>query len=248
MAKKLTQLEFKAKASAKHGNKYDYSNSTYVNGRSKITYVCPEHGEVSQIAQSHLIGKGCKKCNSGGITYTKSDFIKRGVELHGDKYDYSKVIYLGSETHVDIICKIHGKFSQSPKCHLTGKGCRKCADEAQTGAYNMTTIERNRCLWINEPSNVYLVRIYSENEIFYKIGITVLDVSRRLSGKLSGYKYLLLCSIKTNRYDAFYIEQYNIGLYESYKPKNKFSGHTECFSLPTGVVESDLSILIGRQV
>lgn len=41
-------------------------------------------------------------------------------EEHGDKYDYSQVVYTGIHNKVDIICPIHRKFSQSANSHKRG--------------------------------------------------------------------------------------------------------------------------------
>lgn len=35
-------------------------------------------------------------------------FIERSREIHGDKYDYSKVEYVNSKSYVVIVCGIHG--------------------------------------------------------------------------------------------------------------------------------------------
>ena len=51
---------------------------------------------------------------------------------HGEKYDYSKVKYIDSKTHVTIICKIHGEFYQSPGKHLLGRGCQICGGTKRT--------------------------------------------------------------------------------------------------------------------
>ena len=59
-------------------------------------------------------------------------FIKKSKEIHGDKYDYSKVKYKKSIEHVIIVCKIHGNFYQSPNSHLNGGGCKKCASSRIT--------------------------------------------------------------------------------------------------------------------
>ena len=45
---------------------------------------------------------------------TTPEFIERAKEIHGDKYDYSKVDYKGATHKIEIICPDHGKFSQSP--------------------------------------------------------------------------------------------------------------------------------------
>ena len=58
---------------------------------------------------------------------TQDEVIKKFIEKHGDKYDYSKVIYEKSLSKVCIICKEHGEFWQTPGDHLTGDGCSKCA-------------------------------------------------------------------------------------------------------------------------
>lgn len=45
---------------------------------------------------------------------------------HGDRYDYSLVEYVNSETKVDVVCKEHGMFEQSPVAHRLGSGCTAC--------------------------------------------------------------------------------------------------------------------------
>ena len=41
----LTTEIFIKKSREKHGDKYDYSKVDYVNGRTKVCIICPEHGE-----------------------------------------------------------------------------------------------------------------------------------------------------------------------------------------------------------
>lgn len=53
---------------------------------------------------------------------TANEFIKQARNVHGDKYDYSKVEYVNSKTKICIICPIHGEFWQTPDNHLHGKG------------------------------------------------------------------------------------------------------------------------------
>ena len=57
---------------------------------------------------------------------TTEEFIAKAKAVHGDRYDYSKVEYVGTKTKICIICKEHGEFLQSPKKHLLGQGCIKC--------------------------------------------------------------------------------------------------------------------------
>ena len=58
---------------------------------------------------------------------TTEDFIKKAREIHGNKYDYSKVEYNGTRNKVCIICPIHGEFEQTPYGHITlRQGCPIC--------------------------------------------------------------------------------------------------------------------------
>ena len=60
---------------------------------------------------------------------TTEDFITKAVKKHGDKYDYSKVVYTRSTDKVTIVCKSHGEFLQTPHKHGQGDGCPKCGIE-----------------------------------------------------------------------------------------------------------------------
>ena len=78
--------------------------------------------------------------------YNTEEFIRRARLVHGDKYDYSKVVYVNSTTDVCIICPIHGEFWQRPAEHLRGKGCVKCGQalsgEKQKQKARETFVER----------------------------------------------------------------------------------------------------------
>ena len=130
MPNKLTIDDFLVRAKIKHGDKYDYSNVEYINSKTKVCIICKIHGEFKQIPSTHLNGHGCKKCgiliNSYKCRSNSDDFIKKSQKLHGDKYDYSKVEYINSNTKVSIICKVHGEFRQTPNSHLNGHGCKTC--------------------------------------------------------------------------------------------------------------------------
>lgn len=55
------------------------------------------------------------------------EFIIKAKKVHRDKYDYSQVIYVKNSLKVNIICKGHGVFMQTPQCHIKGSGCPICA-------------------------------------------------------------------------------------------------------------------------
>lgn len=58
----MTTKEFIERSKTIHGNKYDYSKVEYVNCKSKVCIICPNHGEFWQNAESHYSGRGCSKC------------------------------------------------------------------------------------------------------------------------------------------------------------------------------------------
>lgn len=59
------------------------------------------------------------------------DFIARAAAIHGDRYDYSKVVYIDYKkacTKVKLHCPKHGIFYQTPNKHLSGQGCPQCTE------------------------------------------------------------------------------------------------------------------------
>ena len=56
------------------------------------------------------------------------EFVRLSREKHGDKYDYSHVVYVKAKDKVKIICPIHGEFEQCAFSHYKcGSGCSKCS-------------------------------------------------------------------------------------------------------------------------
>lgn len=122
--------QFIKEANNIHDNKYDYSKAEYINDKTKVCIICPEHGEFWQTPNNHLVGHGCPKCafdkNKDVNRNSLTDFIEKAKKVHGDRYDYSKVKYVNNRTKICIICQKHGEFFQTPHQHLTGCGCPNC--------------------------------------------------------------------------------------------------------------------------
>lgn len=139
MPKKLTTEEFIKRAKELHGNKYDYLKSVYNGFYEKVCIICPEHGEFWQTPNCHLRGKGCPKCSRFSLKSVGA-FIKQAKEVHGGKYDYSKIEYKGNKIKICIVCPEHGEFWQTPNSHLIGHGCPKCAAK-KTAEENKISLE-----------------------------------------------------------------------------------------------------------
>jgi len=129
-ARKGNTIDFIQKSIIIHGEAYIYSKVDYKTAREEVIIICKLHGDFLQIPSSHLGGAGCKKCSIEYITCLKNktiDFIENAIMIHGNKYDYSKVDYINSNTKIIIICKEHGEFEQTPHGHTSGRRCIKCS-------------------------------------------------------------------------------------------------------------------------
>ena len=58
---------------------------------------------------------------------TTEEFISELKQIHGNNYDYSKVVYEGANKHITLICPKHGEFAMQPAELLHGRSCPKCA-------------------------------------------------------------------------------------------------------------------------
>ena len=121
-------------ANIKHNNLYDYSKTKYVTSKTRVVITCKVHGDFLQTPCNHLWGKGCAKCSVERIGKLKRKrveeaFVEKAILMHGNKYDYSKVSYVGHKEKIIITCPIHGDFLQKADGHLSGRGCYKCANE-----------------------------------------------------------------------------------------------------------------------
>lgn len=118
---------FILKSNLTHQRKYDYSLSKYVNTRSSIVIICPNHGQFTQLARAHLQGKGCQLCAPNCKKNTIS-FLQKLKCKFGDSVDYSFVSYTTSKTPIKLVCSLHGEFMKTPKQLLESKhACSKCS-------------------------------------------------------------------------------------------------------------------------
>ena len=147
--RKYTTEFFIERANKKHNNKYNYSKFVYINACSKSIIICPEHGEFSQTADSHIHGCGCPTCAKATRTgrpvrVNTEKFIKESKNIHGDIFLYDKTEFKNSYTYVIITCKKHGDFKIKPPTHLNGNGgCKHCRVENSTKTLEEFIIDAN---------------------------------------------------------------------------------------------------------
>lgn len=106
------------------------------------------------------------------FSHTKDKFIENSKKLHGEKYDYSLVEYINARTPVEIICPVHGKFTQTPDKHTHGQGCPKCSK-----TYKPTLNE-----FIEKCISVF-GDMYDYSEVEYRNKITPIKVICKKCGK-----------------------------------------------------------------
>ena len=220
-----------------HGKKYDYSLVDYKNAKTKVIIICKKHGEFKQTPNCHLMGKGCKKCSiikSASIRTKKlEDFINEANLKHDYKYFYDKTLYIKQNIQSIITCKIHGDFLQTPKDHLSGRGCTKCGNLNK----GKNSQGYSRSNWIKIANNyglLYIIRVWNNKEQFIKIGITSRTVRIRFNRKsYLPYNYEV---IKTKEGSPGFVWDLERTLHHKfndfrYLPLKKFNGMYECFKM-----------------
>lgn len=124
---------FISKARETHGNEYDYSKVVYKNYSTKVIII--HNGrEYHQTPHMHIQGYKPELNTSITNVHNTDTFIKKAKEIHGDKYDYSKSIYVTSKSKLTVICEKHGEFAVSPNQHISRTSdCPKCAHKISRG-------------------------------------------------------------------------------------------------------------------
>jgi very-short-patch-repair endonuclease len=178
-----TKEDFVKKANIIHSNKYDYSLVEYINNKTKVKIICPEHGIFETRPDNHTNKpSGCPKCANNQL-YTKDVYIERCNKVHNNKYDYSLIEYKSAHNKIKIICPEHGVFVQDAYTHINGVGCPKCSNN-----YSYTTAEYIDLVKIQHNNKYdYSLVEYVNSKIKIKIicpihGVFEQDPSSHLKG------------------------------------------------------------------
>lgn len=161
ISKRVSFDDFILRANKIHGDKFIYDKKSYCGIESVLNISCPIHGEFTQVGKTHLKSNGCPKCGnestSNKLSLTIEEFVERAIEVHGDKFDYDKVVYSNNRTPVIITCREHGDFLQKPNYHLSGNGCPTCG-----GTKSLTT------QYFIEKSNFIHENSYDYSKVYYQ--------------------------------------------------------------------------------
>lgn len=100
---------------------------------SKICPVCNTEFNYEAWNKKRIFcSRTCKDIHGRGNKTSKTEWVKKAQEKHGEFYNYELVdLENRIDNKVKIVCKIHGEYLQNPTQHILGKGCKKCADKKQ---------------------------------------------------------------------------------------------------------------------
>lgn len=155
VGKNKTTERFIQEAVLVHGNKYDYSLVNYVRSDFPVKIICSIHGEFEQIPNSHLQGYGCRDCANEELSIDRRKSLEQRIKefniIHDNKYDYSLVKEIkNARDFIDIICPIHGPFTQQVTSHQQGCGCDLCGKEIIFNSRKYSTKE-----WIEKFRKIH---------------------------------------------------------------------------------------------
>jgi hypothetical protein len=195
---------------------------------------------LCRILSSDLLYRNYKPRIESALDKT-SYFINKANKIHNYIYDYSKSIYSTYKSKLIITCKEHGDFLQTPDNHWNGKGCPKCGNlnkssfqkEFPTG-WTLTNWKNKALISKKFDSfKVYIIKIFNENEVFYKIGRTfnTIDTRFTISNNLP-YSFEIINIFEGTAEEVFKLENdlKRKNKDKKYIPNLKFDGMYECFN------------------
>lgn len=132
--RQLSNEQFIEKVEKRFPGRFSFSKTSYQGNRNPVTLTCHLHGDITLRAEELWWKKhGCPICTDVlPILQGKEKYINKAREIHGQKYDYSKVVYLNSNTPVEIICPEHGSFFIDLYNHARGIECKECSFKTRT--------------------------------------------------------------------------------------------------------------------
>ena len=115
------------------------------------------------------------------VTNSNSIKVFNGLEaifnnVHEYKYNYNYVVYKNMKTKINIECRIHGIFKQTPDSHKKGNGCPKC------GAKQMRELKRDNIKIFIEKANAVHKNLYDYSKSLYVASSVKLTITCPLHG------------------------------------------------------------------
>lgn len=149
----LTTEEFIKRAKAVHGDKYDYSETKYINMNTKVKIRCQKHGVFEQNARSHinpLIKAGCPYCAGKALFKGENDLQSQYPEI-AKSFDEEKnnckadEVFAKSNKKYWWLCDKGHSFDMSPNNRSIQRcSCPYCSGQRLLKGFNdLATIHPN---------------------------------------------------------------------------------------------------------
>ena len=156
---------------------------------------------------------GTNKTTYASFLTLEDDFRK----VHGDKYDYSKVVFFNSRTPIVIICQEHGPFTQRARDHKRGQGCRKCFAKSngnsRTKPIEMVIKELKDIKKFEYPNIGSITSIKSHDKILTKCVECGNEKYHKVCDVTSGHAGCIPCSNNVKKWAAERYENKKTTLY-----------------------------------
>lgn len=177
--RKLTQEEFIEKLKETFGDKYDYSKTEYINMRTKVTLICPIHGDFVKMPMELLYNKcGCPQCIKDNKISVLEEEIKNCLDKHNIKYEqYKSFEWLGKLSYDFYLPDYNAAIECQGKQHFGQGGWSKDYNFQE----QFERDERKHKLSLENGVNLlYFSNVRPKNEYLGKVFIDKNDLLKSL--------------------------------------------------------------------
>ena len=217
-------------------NKHIHSQIIKMDGFKNLKTKCKLLTKYGWVNVMPMELKRLKNFNILSAISKTNFYINRCKDIRKDfnSIDYSQVNYLNNSVKIDLTCKIHNyKYKQKTESHVKGvQGCPYCMK--QTLMYNDSNIQTHKEFIKQIEGILYILKLSSEKESFYKVGIVSKHrFEYRMNQLRKNYSLDIEYTENNNMVDAYNKEQNFLKEFKYYKytPDIRFKGHTECLSV-----------------
>jgi len=209
MTAKSDTETFIKKARAVHGNKFDYSKTSYARSNEKVIIICSIHGEFAQTPNNHLRERGCAKCKPARTKKTflerygvdnpaKIDSIKSKIKsTRKEKYGSPHGRHQITEKARETCNKKYGVNYSGQAESVKAKSIKTCLAKYGTEYFISSKMARDHrkriCLeryGTESPLAAQEIRIKSRKTFLVKYGVEYSSQNREIHDKIqkSGFK------------------------------------------------------------
>ena len=171
------KLNFINESKILNDNTIDYSKVDYKGCCTKVELICKKekHGSFWQTPNNHISkGQKCPKCKFEKLSKDRKDTTEsiklKFIKKHKKLWDYSRLVYVDSNTKVEIGCDLHGWFWMLPTMHTQGQGCEKCgiikrSDKLRTNKEDLINNLTDKYVELLDFSKSKYVDLYTNIEV-----------------------------------------------------------------------------------